>query len=58
MFFRSNCTLNVLDVLTTLLKKTSISLWPTFMRIYKMLMEKLSVDKKPDIGLFEFFTCK
>lgn len=48
---KSNCTLNVLDVLTTLLKKTSISLWPTFMRIYKMLVEKLSVEKKPDIAM-------
>ncbi|XP_060879820.1 TELO2-interacting protein 1 homolog isoform X1 [Metopolophium dirhodum] len=45
---KSNCTLNVLDVLTTLLKKTSISLWPTFMRIYKMLVEKLSHEKKSD----------
>uniref|UniRef100_A0A2H8TQG4 TELO2-interacting protein 1 n=2 Tax=Melanaphis sacchari TaxID=742174 RepID=A0A2H8TQG4_9HEMI len=48
---KSNCTINVLDVLTTLLKKTSISLWPTFMRIYKMLVEKLSQEKKPDIAL-------
>jgi len=53
-FSRSNCTLNVLEVLTTLLKKTSISLWPTFMRIYKMLVEKLSHEKKSDKGLFEF----
>ncbi|XP_027842762.2 TELO2-interacting protein 1 homolog [Aphis gossypii] len=46
-----NCTVNVLDVLTTLLKKTSISLWPTFMRIYKMLVEKLTHEKNPDIAV-------
>jgi len=54
LFSRSKCTLNVLEVLTTLLKKTSISLWPTFIRIYKMLLEKLSLEKKSD-GLYEFF---
>lgn len=46
---------NALDVLTTLLKKTSISLWPTFMRIFSMLVGKLTNDKNPDEGLHKIF---
>lgn len=38
-------------MLTILLKKTSLSSWPTFMRTYRMLVNKLTHKQNPENGL-------
>lgn len=48
ILFRFNCTLDVLDVLAVLLKKTSVNLWSTFKRVYSLLVGKLADKNHPD----------